>query len=366
MNSEALRKSTQGFCRATLLMMVQGICVCVVSACVIPALYGQSELVSQSNADNSWDSLSELIDSCQPKLAKVIGASTGRIDGHASGILVSEDGLVLTSQGVFLDGPQVKIELSDGKSYPATVLRRNRTLQLALLKIEPSRKLNFFELSKDSVGRKGDWVIALSNAFKVATKSEPLSAMIGVVSLRTSMEARLNRRDVAYRGPLVLIDAITSNPGANGGAVVTFDGELVGMIGKLINSSETNTRINYAVPSSMLQQFVDGTLDLTDAKSAGAKKRGQSAVEADLGIKLFTLGGRSDPAYIDRVSRGSPAARLKLKPDDMIVSLAGQQIGSVKEYQQAAKTLVPGESVTIIIKRGVKVQRLQITPREKK
>ena len=121
---------------------------------------------------------------------------------------------------------------------------------MALLKISPTEELDCFSLSDSDVGQKGDWVIALSNAFKVASKSEPVSAMIGVISLRSSIEARLNQRDVAYKGPLVLIDAITSNPGASGGAVVTFDGDLVGMVGKLINSSETNTRLNYAVPVS--------------------------------------------------------------------------------------------------------------------
>ena len=211
-----------------------------------------------SNAAGQAAELAGVIEICQPQMATIFGAGTGRIDGYASGIIVSADGMVLTTQGVFLDGQQVKVELRDGKSYPATILRRDRTLQLALLKIEPDKPLEYFELSSDPVGGKGDWVVALSNAFKVASKSEPLSAMIGIISLRTSMEARLNERDVAYDGPLVLIDAITSNPGAGGGAVVTFDGKLVGMIGKLINSSETNTRLNYCVPASTLKKFVAG------------------------------------------------------------------------------------------------------------
>ncbi len=321
-----------------------------------------SPLFAQSPAAPP-SAMAKLIDSCQNKIAKVIGAGAGRIDGYATGLVVSPDGLVLTSQGVFLDGSQVKIELSDGQSYPATILRRNRTLQLALLKISPTKQLEHFQLSDVDVGQKGDWVIALSNAFKVASKSEPVSAMIGVISLRSSIEARLNQRDVAYKGPLVLIDAITSNPGANGGAVITFEGNLVGMIGKLINSSETNTRLNYAVPSSVLKQFVDRTLDTQLATNTSAAK---TAGNAELGIVLFKMGDRSDPAYIDRVRRGSPAAKQKLKPDDMIVSLGGIKVGTVKDYQMAEMELTAGEAVTIIVKRGLEILRLQITPREKK
>lgn len=310
--------------------------------------------------------LPQLIKQCQPKMAKVIGAGAGRVDGYASGTIVSADGLILTSQGVFLDGSQVRVELSNGKSYPATILRRNRTLQLALLKIEADRKLDHFKLSDQPVGEKGDWVLALSNAFKVANGSEPMSAMIGIISLRSTIEARLNDRDVAYKGPLVLIDAITSNPGASGGAVITASGQLVGMIGRLINSSETNTRINYAVPSATLKQFVENKIDETAPEKLVAGSGNSTLGQADLGIVVFSVGSPNDPAYVDRVRRGTPAAKLRLKPDDLIVAIDGIQIGSVQEYQKVVDRLVPEVEVSIVIKRGVRLMRKEITPRKKK
>ena len=323
-----------------------------------------SECHSQ-DAKNKDAFLPKLIKSCQPKMAKIIGAGAGRVDGYASGILVSPDGLILTSQGVFLDGRQVRVELSDGSSWPATILRRNRTLQLALLKIEADHDLEYFVLSDKPVGEKGDWVVALSNAFKVANESEPMSAMIGIISLRSSIEARLNDRDVAYKGPLVLIDAITSNPGASGGAVINADSQLVGMIGKLINSSETNTRINYAVPSATLKEFVDGkakeSASLVDSGDENA-----SEAKADLGIVLFNVGSRNDPAYVDRARRRSAAAKLGIRGDDLIVALDGEQVGTVSEYQKVENRLKPGVEVTIVLKRGPKLLRLEITPEEKK
>jgi len=307
-----------------------------------------------------------LIERCQPKMAKIIGAGIGRVDGYASGIVIGADGLILTSQGVFLDGRQVRVELSDGGSYPATILRRNRTLQLALLKIEPGRELEYFKLSDQAIGKKGDWVVAISNAFRVANQSEPMSAMIGIISLRSTIEARLNDRDVAYQGPLVLIDAITSNPGASGGAVINSQGQLVGMIGKLINSSQTNIRINYAVPNTTLKQFVDDKINEAESANLSASDDTKLAGQADLGIVLFAVGSRNDPAYIDRVRRGTPAAKLRLKPDDLIVALDGVQIGSVQEYQKVADRLVPGVEVSIVFKRGSELKRMEITPQIKK
>ncbi len=242
--------------------------------------------------------IDQAISNSQPKMVKVFGASAGKVEGFATGIIVSKDGLILSSQGVFLDGRQVKVVLADGAEHMATILKRDRETQLSLLKIQADTP-SFFELSEESVGEKGDWVIALSNAFKVADKDEPVSAMLGVISLRTTMEARLTKRDVAYRGELVLIDAITSNPGASGGAVVTPRGNLVGIVGKIINSSETNTRLNYAVPSSVLFEFVTGKASVTGETQPVLEQQ-----DVEFGVVLFTLGGRNNPAYIARVVRG--------------------------------------------------------------
>ena len=296
----------------------------------------------------------------QPKMVKVFGAGAGRVDSFATGIIVSDDGKIITTQGVFLDGREVRVVTSDGVSQPATILRRNRVSQMALLQIDRGTP-DYFELTTEDVGDKGDFVVALTNAFKVADHEEPLSATAGVISLRSSIQAWLNKRDLAYAGELVLIDCITSNPGAGGGAVIMGDGKLVGMVGKVINSSETNTRLNYAIPSSVLLEFVNGTL-----KEESQKETAESGGNADLGIILFTLGGRSDPAYIDRVKRGTPAREAGLKPDDMVLQLGGEKTATVKAYEEALSKLRAGEEVFIIVKRGREVKRIAITPTEKK
>ena len=305
--------------------------------------------------------MEKMIASAQPKMVKVFGAGAGRVDGFSTGFIVSDDGKILTAQGVILDGRRIRIVMADGTSHEATILRRDRVRQVALLQIQ-TKTPDHFELSNEPVGEKGDWIVALSNAFKVADKQEPLSATLGVVSLRTELEARLNKRDVAYKGELVLIDAIVSNPGAAGGVVLNIEGKVVGMIGKVINSSETNTRLNYAVPNTFLADFVADkqTAQVVDATAAPV------VGQADLGIVLFKLGGRSNPAYIDRVKRGSPAAAAKLQTDDMIVAIAGEKIGSVKEYINKVETLRPEEEILIIVKRGLEIVRARVTPGVKK
>ncbi len=312
-------------------------------------------------------SLQSMILGAQPAMAKIFGAAAGKVDGVATGFAVSQDGLVLTSQGVFLDGKRVRVVLADGSSHNATVLKRDRQRQLALLKIE-TKLPHWFELSKEPIVQQGDWVVAICNAFKVADKTEPISATLGIVSLQSEMEAKLTRRDYAFRGELFLIDAITSNPGAAGGAVLTLDGRLAGLVGKIINSSETNTRLNYAVPNNTLHDFVYGneSLAANSSKTNDGKTPATAKEIGELGIQVFLLGGTDGPAYVDRVKRGSPAAKAGLKADDVIISINGEKIGSVKDFQDTIKTLAVGEEVLLIYKRADDLVREKMVPMAKR
>lgn len=328
--------------RSTVLLVVSVVCLTLA--------------VAVQAQDNPY---SRVIENAQKKMVKVFGAKAGTVEGYASGIIVSADGKILTTQGVFLDGSQVQVILSTGEACPATVIRRDRKLQVSLLDIGRPTP-DFFDVMTDSVVKQGDWVIAISNAFKVADQDEPLSVMMGVVSLQTSMEAKLNDRDVAYSGPLILIDAITSNPGAAGGALLDRSGRLVGQIGRIIDSSETNTRLNYAVPTSALQSFLSG--DATDSAESPSERLGQPL---DLGIKIFTLSGRSAAPYVDRVIPGGWAAQAGIKPDDLIVSIAGEKIANVAQYQNMVKALTDETEVVIVAARKQELLRFVVPARAK-
>ena len=298
------------------------------------------------------------LENTQPRMVKVYGASAGRVEGYATGIIVSPDGQILTTQGVFLDGNQVRVVTPDGKSHDASILKRDRKYQLALLKISAPTP-DYFKIASEETGKKGDWIVAVCNSFKVADKQEPLSATLGVISLRTSIEARLNERDVAYAGDLILIDQITSNPGAAGGAVVNTAGEFVGMVGKIINSSDTNTRLNYAIPTSVVFRFLNSTETETVESKPVVRK------PVYLGIRIFAHGGRNSPAYIDSVKRGSPAHTAKLRSDDLLISIAGEKIGNVNDYKATLKKLTPGAEAIVVVKRGTLLKRLVVVPEEK-
>lgn len=290
----------------------------------------------------------------QKRTVKIFGAAIGRSPGYGTGLIVSPQGDIVTAQGVYLAGDSLRVTLPDGTTHFATVKRRSDSLQSALIKIEAETP-DYFDLSQHPATEQGDWVLAVSNAFKVADGSEPLSVNIGVLSLRMKLDARRGFQDFPYEGEVFLYDAITANPGAAGGAVITADGKLVGMIGRVIESKSTGTRLNYAVPGDLLAAFVRGD----EVKPMVVANPGQ---KADLGIRLFALGGRKAPAYIDRVIPGGPAAAAGLRSDDLVVTIGGQVVRDAGDFKRLMDALPVGTEVVVEVKRKNDLLSVRLTP----
>lgn len=297
------------------------------------------------------------------RTVKIYGASAGNVEGYGTGILISNDGMILTGTGVHLTGRSIRVQIPSHGIVNATLVKQDRALQLALLKADVS-EVPFFNLDEPSLAERGDWAVLVTNAFKVADGNEPLSVSLGVISLPTELVAMRNRRDVAFDGRLVLVDAITSNPGAAGGAVIDAEGRLIGMSGRVIESGDTNTRLNYAVPTASLKAFVEN-----DGESVAAVDPNETPMGApgELGIRLLRLGlsGSRDPAYIDRVAPGSPAAEAGLRSDDLIVSINGEKVNSIADYNERLKTIYAGVETVVLVKRGDELLRVILIPSEK-
>jgi serine protease Do len=287
----------------------------------------------------------------QERLVKIYGASIGRTAGYGSGILVSGEGDILTVYGAYLATDAIRITLANGETHFAKLVRSDTNLQAAILKIE-AKTPQFYDLNELAASESGDWILALSNAFKVAEGTEPLSVNLGVFNTRTPLDARRGAQDFPYSGEVLLFDAITSNPGAAGGAVINPEGKLLGMIGKVIEGKNTNTRLNYALPVDALKAFMHPT----ENKVATGETPKSSSSPGDLGIRLFALGGRKGPAFVDRVLPESPAAQAGIKTDDLIISLAGKRVQSAEDFHKAMAAVVEGQNLIVEIKRKNAVQ----------
>src|SRR5262249_27234088 len=162
---------------------------------------------------------------------------------------VSKEGHILTVASHLLDTQDLRVHLYDGRRFHAKVVLSKDgkpaiagDLDAALVKIEEEKigDLPYFDISeaaKRPVAQNGDIVLAFSNQFQIATRDEPMSVQQGSIASFTKLEARRGVHEAPYSGDVYVVDAITNNPGAGGGALTTRKGELLGVIGKEVRNS---------------------------------------------------------------------------------------------------------------------------------
>jgi len=297
-----------------------------------------------------------VIDKLLPSIVKVHGASGLRtIEAYGTGIIVSKQGHVLTLEQVMIQKDRTRVVLYDGSVHMAELLPEEPSLGVRLLKIDPKEvdgELQPLWPPTDAAPlyRTGQFVVSLGNCFRLAEFSEKVSATFGVVVGRANTALRYRMSDVKYDGDLILTDAC-NNPGQYGGGLFTLDGRWIGFNCRLLDAKETNTTISAAIPSRDLLPYLDEWVN-------GKVTAVQAVVKKPVytGVHLFEQPGRSSPpAYVDQVTADSPAARLGLRPDDLILRLDEFSVRSCKEFRDVLARFAPGQTVKVLWKRGNEV-----------
>ena len=185
----------------------------------------------------------------QPKVVKLYGSGGLRgLESYQSGLLISDDGYVLTVLSYVLDADEVTVVLDDGRRFSAKHVAADPLTEIAVLKFDAGKDvLPYFDLSKAATAEPGMRVLALSNLFGIATGDEPVSVLHGVVSAVAPLDARRGAFATNFRGDVYVVDAAANNPGAAGGVLTDSQGRLLGMLGKELRSNLTGTWLNYAI-----------------------------------------------------------------------------------------------------------------------
>ncbi len=279
------------------------LCVCTYWACSALPAAGQATLV-RAEAGQSQFSADERLDRTLTKVVKIFGSGgMGGLEGYGSGFLVSSGGHVVTVWSHLIDSGEVSVVLNDGRRFSAKFLKGDPARDLAVLKIDaPDLDLPFFDLRDSVEAVLGTRVLAYSNMFKVATGDEPVSVVHGVISVRTRLTARRGAYRATYEGPVYIVDSATNNPGAAGGALTTLDGRLIGMLGRELLNSESNTWVNYAVPMSQLRTTIEDIMAGRTPAPSKPPEAGQPHFAAlDFGLVLVPDVVYRTPAYVETV-----------------------------------------------------------------
>jgi serine protease Do len=312
----------------------------------------------------------EAIESVQPRMVKIFGAGGLRgLHEYSTGFLVSADGHVATAWSHVLDAEEVSVVLHDGRRYFAEVLGAEPALDLAVLKIRGENlSLPFFELAEDSAAAgPGTRVLAFSNMFKVASGDEAVSVVQGVIAARTRLSARRGSFEAAYVGQVYVVDAVTNNSGAEGGLLTTRDGKLLGMIGKVLRDTRSNTWLNYSIPIADLrepiQQIIIGDFS-SQPKPADAESP-RRYEPLDFGLVMVPDVLFRTPAYVDSVLPNSPADAAGLKPDDFVLFVNEELIQSCRLLREELGRLEAGDTLRLIIRRNDQLVTVELPVRRK-
>lgn len=316
------------------------------------------------------------------RMVKVYGSGGYRsIVAYGSGIVVSPDGYVVTAAGSLLDTPELRVHLYDGRRCAAKVVVIEPALDAALIKVEGVDDLPCFDFAAAAAkppARPGQWVLGFSNQFEIATRGEPMSVTHGVIASYSRLPLQRGVNEAPYSGEVYVLDAVTNNPGAAGGALTSRAGELLGLIGKELRNALTDTWINYAVPVQAKVEIREGeavrSVSLAEFVALGMKGEYKPTARPDTagrgdggfhGIVLVPNVVERTPPYVEAVATGSPAAKSGLRPDDLIVYVDGEPIVSINGFRDFMSRTHAGQVVKLEVRRGEKMETVELKLEER-
>lgn len=305
-------------------------------------------------------SYARTVDQVQPKIVKIYGAGgLNSLEPYQSGFVISADGYIVTVWSYVLDTDSLTVVLSDGQRLQAKLVGADPKLEVAVLKIDVQGQ-DAFDLTviQPTITQNpivpGSRVLAFSNLFNVAVGNEASSVQRGVLTTRTRLEARRGTFETPYRGDVYVVDAITNNPGAAGGALTDGHGRLIGMLGKELRNAQLGTWLNYAIPVEELAGPVADIIAGRPPNNAEVKKPriGRAADLSRYGIILVPDVLERTPPYVDAIVPGSAAAKAGLRPDDLIIYLGRQLVPSCKALGDELSQLSAGDRISLVVMRG--------------
>jgi Do/DeqQ family serine protease len=269
-----------------------------------------------------------------------------RVQGVGSGVVVNADGHILTNFHVIDGAVDIKVEMTDNRTYTAKVIGSDQPSDLALLKIEAS-SLPALSLGDSDKVRVGDVVLAVGNPLGVGQ-----TVTAGIISAKGRATGL---SDGSFEDFLQTDAAI--NRGNSGGALVNTAGELVGINSQILSPSGGNIGIGFAIPSNMAKAVLDQLL------KSGKVRRGMlgvtiQAVSADLAASLNLPAARG--AMVNSVQSGGPADKAGVKMGDVVTAFNDTPVIDNNNLRNLVASTQPGTDVVLTLLRDGSDKRLTV------
>ena len=254
-----------------------------------------------------------------------------------SGVIVSEQGLILTNNHVIASADQIEIASSDGRKMVAAVVGTDPETDLAVLRVDAEKLPSITFAANDKLAI-GDVVLAIGNPFGVGqTVTQGIVSALGRSHLGINTYENFIQTDASI------------NPGNSGGALIDAEGNLVGINSAIYSRSGGSMGIGFAIPASLAKQVMEQII------THGSVVRGWMGIEAqdvtDELAESFKL-SETKGALIAGVLRDSPADKAGLKAGDILVKIAGKSVADAEGMLNIIAALKPNEKVALVITRN--------------
>lgn len=264
-----------------------------------------------------------------------------------SGVIISQDGEIITNNHVVENADEIKVKLSDGREFKAKVMGRDPKTDLALIKIStPFEKLPILALGDSDKMRVGDWVLAVGNPFGLEQ-----TVTQGIISATGR---------VIGSGPydnFLQTDA-PINPGNSGGPLVNLKGEVIGINTAIVPGGQG---LGFAIPASLAKSIT------TQLREKGKVVRGWIGVSIqNVTPELATSFGMKDAhgALVSDVVKGSPSEKAGLATGDIIVSFNGKKVSNSTDLPRLVAETAVGSSVPLVVLRDNKERSFSVKVEE--
>lgn len=280
---------------------------------------------------------------------------TPKRQGAGSGVILSEDGYIVTNNHVVENADELMVKLNDNREFKARIIGTDKSTDLALIKVE-STGLPAITVGNSEQLKLGEWVLAIGNPFSLTS-----TVTAGIVSAK----ARSLGASPGSIESFIQTDAAI-NPGNSGGALVNASGQLVGINAMLYSQTGSYSGYGFAIPTTIMNKVVE------DLKKYGTVQRALLGVmgsdvsqyidmqkEKGNNVDLGTVTG----IYVSEVTADGAAAAAGLKAGDVILTVDGKKIEKFGQLQEVLTNHRPGDKVSVTYMREKKERSAVVTLR---